>query len=318
MPSLGLRAALAAAATSAALALALAPPATAQRAEYAQVSSYIPARIDSSIGFIPSHGMNPADRPPSPTTVRLGGRTYRFVYQNSAVVWPGTGLILRTLARSSGYAAASSGAFVDRRLTVRNRRRLVVRADLGREADVVVVARGHPACATGLTRAQARGIARGTIQRWSEVVGLPPGQPDAIAVRVKTDGYGDMEPRWGVRDARRFAPGARGATDGGLGQAASGDPAVAGLTSWSRARGYASSVCALPINGVAPTDATVYELRYAAAYPITYVVARALERAPRKSRAMMKGFIDWLRGPQAAEQFRARGMMLTADGPPAP
>ena len=30
----------------------------------------------------------------------------------------------------------------------------------------------------------------------------------------------------------------------------------------------------------------------------------------------LTGFIDWLRGPEAAEQFRARGMMLTADGPP--
>jgi hypothetical protein len=316
MPSVPLRALLVAAATSAALALA--PPATAQRADYAQVSSYIPARIDSLIGFIPSHGMNPAGQPASPTTVQLGDRTYRFVYQNSAVVWPDTGLILRTLARSSGYAAASSGAFVDRRLTARNRRRLVVRADLGREADILVVARDHPACAAGLTRAQARGIARGTIQRWSEVVALPPGQPDVIALRVQTDAYGDMEPHWGVRDARRFAPGARGASDGGLGQAASRDLAVAGLTSWSRGRAYGSSVCVVPVNGVAPTDSTVYELRYPAAYPITYVVARALSRAPRKSRAMMKGFIDWLQGPQAAEQFRARGMMLTADGPPAP
>jgi hypothetical protein len=77
-------------------------------------------------------------------------------------------------------------------------------------------------------------------------------------------------------------------------------------------------VCAVPIAGVAPTDLAVYELRYAAAYPITYVVARALRRAPRQSRAKMKGFIDWLKGPQAAEQFRARGMMLTADGPPPP
>ena len=29
----------------------------------------------------------------------------------------------------------------------------------------------------------------------------------------------------------------------------------------------------------------------------------------------MKGFVDWLRGPDAAEQFRARGMMLVAETP---
>ena len=41
---------------------------------------------------------------------------------------------------------------------------------------------------------------------------------------------------WGFIKDRKFAKGERGATDGGLGQVASGDQAVAALTSWTRAR----------------------------------------------------------------------------------
>jgi hypothetical protein len=40
-------------------ALATSPATGAPRAEHAMVNSYIPARIDAMIGFIPSHGMNP-------------------------------------------------------------------------------------------------------------------------------------------------------------------------------------------------------------------------------------------------------------------
>ena len=57
----------------------------------------------------------------------------------------------------------------DARLTAKQRRRFVTVADLFREADVLVVARDHPACA-GITQAQALAIVRGGIKRWSEVV----------------------------------------------------------------------------------------------------------------------------------------------------
>ncbi len=78
-------------------ALAAAPAAAAPKPEYVSVNSYIPARIDATIGFIPSHGM-PPDRI---ARVRSGGRTFRFLYQNSAVVWPKTSMILSTLDHPS-------------------------------------------------------------------------------------------------------------------------------------------------------------------------------------------------------------------------
>ena len=316
MPTRRSRTALACFLAAAAVATVTVSPAAGKpRAQWASVNSYIPSRIDATIGFIPSHGMAPPNRAPHIATVRNGGRTFRFVYQNSAAVWPDTGLIVRTL--SGRYANSTAGGFVDRRLTAKQRRRLVVRVDLGRDADVVVVAAGHPACGAGLTVAQARGIARGAITRWSQVVALAPGAPDAIAVRVEQTSTGGKVPRWGVIEDRKFAKGTRAAADGGLGQVASGDQALAALTSWTRARAY-RGVCAVPIGGVAPTDASVFELRYPAAFPISYVAARRPFRSSTLSRAMMTGFVDWLRSGEAAALFRARGMMLVADGIPEP
>jgi hypothetical protein len=281
----------------------------APRAEYVSVNSYIPARIDARIGFIPSHGM-----PQTPVSVRYGGKSFRFLYQNSAVVWPHNELILSTLSKR--YASSVAGGFVDRRLTARQRKRLVVRLDLGRDADVLVVAKSHPACGAGLTTGQAADIARGKIERWSQVVSLPAGAPDTIAVRAESDSTGFKVPRWGLRASRDYAKGSAGAADGGLAQAARGDQAVAGLTSWSRARAYGAAVCSVPIAGIAPSDATVFALSYPAAYPISYVVPSKPFRPSKLSRAIMKGFVDWLGSADTAALFRARGMLLVTDGPP--
>jgi hypothetical protein len=288
-----------------------APPAQAQRTQSVGISSYIPIRIDHLIGFTPSHGMAANGAIPKPITVRMGGSTYRFVYMvNSAAVWPDSGMILRTLQRASGYAASASGAFVDRKLTASQRRRLQVRLDLGRDADVLAVAQGHPACTTGLTRDQARAIARGTIRDWS-AVGAGSGP---IALRLTATGSEGFEPRlgWKLKISEITDPpaGARATRDGGLGEAASGNMAIAAVTSWSRARRYASGVCVVSIGGVTPSDETVMALTYPEAYPISYVVSRRLSGAAKSSRAAMKGFVDWLGGPVATEQFRQRGMLL--------
>src|SRR5262249_30252437 len=134
--------------------------------------------------------------------------------------------------------------------------------DIGRDADVLVVNRDNPVCASGLTLAQARGIARGTITRWSQMATLPTGQPDAIVRHVRGDFY--AQPRFGVGLRPRHAvieP------DGGV-AAAYRDRAVVAVTSWSRVRAYTSSVCPVALDGVLPTDASVFARRYSQAYPI--------------------------------------------------
>ncbi len=167
------------------------------------------------------------------------------------------------------------GIFLDRRLTAAERRHVQVRADLGRDADVLVVGRGHPACASGVSRAAARGIAAGRTRTWS-AAGVPtPATGDAIALRrAGTGPERSVEPRFGA--GWRAPQGARATPDGGVSEAASGNLAIAAVTSWSRARAFQGTTCAVPVGGTAPSDASVRALAHPDAYPISFVTLRHL------------------------------------------
>src|SRR6185436_4166854 len=120
--------------------------------------------------------------------------------------------------------------------------------------------------------------------RWSEVTTLPAGQPDAIVRRASGfEVY--AQPRFGIEPV----PGKNVVSpDGGVVDAYR-NRAVAAITAWSRVRAY-QSVCAVPIDGVRPTDASVYDLRYRPAYPITYVMSRK-HRRDREGRAMVAAYV---------------------------
>ena len=146
-------------------ALLIAPAtASAQRVEDTFFNSFIPSRIDHTIGFVPTtFAIHPMGERVVPIKVRVGGRTHRYVFGNAAAsVGPSAGLILRNAIRMRRYPSPQ-GVFLDRRLTARERKYVQVRADLGRDADVLVVSRGHPACASGVSRSAVRGIAAGRI-----------------------------------------------------------------------------------------------------------------------------------------------------------
>jgi hypothetical protein len=297
-------------------ALLLAPAAaSAQRVEDTYFNSVIPSRVDHLIGFTPTtFAMYPRGQRVVPIEVRIGGRTYRYVFGNAtAAVGPSAGIYMRNMIRGRRYPSAQ-GIFLDRRLTAAERRHVQVRADLGRDADVLAVQRGHPACASGVSRAVARGIAAGTIRTWS-AAGVPtPASGDAIALRRAGAGIERaVEPRFGA--GGRLPNGARSAPDGGLSEAASGDLAVAAVTSWSRARAFQQTTCAVPVGGAAPTDASVRGLSHPDAYPISFVTLRRL----RTVRPIVAAFLKYLTGPQATTSFRQRGMLLlNATWPPVP
>jgi hypothetical protein len=208
------------------------------------------------------------------------------------------------------------GVFLDRRLTARERRYVQVRADLGRDADVLVVARTHPACASGVSRSAVRAIAAGRIRTWS-AAGVPvPASGDAIALRRAGTGIDrSVEPRFGAD--WRAPQGARAAGDGGVSEAASGDPAIAAVTSWSRARMYQGTTCVVPVDGSAPSDASVRALSHPDAYPISFVTLRRLGN--RGVRPIVAAFLKYLTGPRASASFRQRGMLLADEAwPPVP
>ncbi len=294
---------------AAAAALLLAPAAaSAQQVQSTFYNSVIPLRVDHLIGFTPTtFAIHPAGQRVVPIRVRVGGRSYRFVFDNAAaVVGPSASIYLRNMVRMRRFPSPQ-GVFLDRPLTATERRHLAVRADLGRDADVLAVAAGHPACASGVSRAVARGIAAGRIRTWSAAgVPAPPGG-NAIALRRAGDGVGGFaEPRFGA--PTRMPAGARAARDGGLAEAASGDLAVAAVTSWSRARAFATTTCAVPVGGSAPTDPSVRALTHPDAYPITFVTLKRLGLRPGVQ-PITTAFLSYLTGPRARESFRVRGML---------
>jgi hypothetical protein len=290
-------------------------PATAAEArpQSAFFNSVIPSRVDHLIGFTPTtFAIHPQGQRIVPISVRLGGRRYRYIFDNAAaVVGPSARLYMRNMIRNRRYPSPQ-GIFLDRKLTRIERRYVQVRLDLARDADVLAVARDHPACATGVSRAVARGIAAGTIRTWSAAgIPTPPGG-DSIALRragTGTDGF--VEPRFGA--GVRLPKGARAAYDGGLSQAASGNTAIAAVTSWSRARSFQASTCAVPVGGSAPTDASVRSLSHRDAYPISFVMLKRL----RDVRPIAAAFVKYLAGPRATDSFRKRGMLLVKDQWPA-
>jgi hypothetical protein len=298
------------------LAVLLIAPATADAAKVQDTffNSVIPSRVDHLIGFAPTtFGIHPRDEPLRPITVRVGGRTYRYIFGNAAaVVAASPNIFVRNMIRQRRYPSPQ-GVFLDRKLTAAERRHMVVRADLGRDADVLAVASGHPACTSGVSRAAARGIAKGTIRTWS-AAGVPtPSSGDTIALRRAGDGVErSSEPRFG---AGFLAPrSARITRDGGLSEAASGNQAIAAVTSWSRARSYGFSTCAVPVGGAAPDDASVRALTHTNAYPITFVTLKRL--TTRRDRAVLPitmAFLKWLTGPRGTSAFRDRGMLLVKD-----
>jgi hypothetical protein len=284
-----------------AVALVLTPAAASAPPVDAFFNSVIASRVDHTIGFTPTtFVIHPRGQKVVPITVSVGGRRYSYVFGNAAAVVGPPDIYLRNMIDGRRFPSPQ-GIFLDRKLTPAESRHVRVRLDLGRDADVLVVAREHPACAAGVTRAAAKGIAAGKIRTWAAAGVEGAG---AIALRRSGGSADAVEPRFGA--GWKLPRGARAAYDGGIGEAASGSLAVAAVTSWSRARAYQAVTCAVPIGGKAPSDATVRGLSHPDAYPISFVTLRQLKTAAPVTAA----FVKYLGSPRATAELRKRGMLL--------
>jgi hypothetical protein len=280
-----------------------------------QQNAHVADRFFGQIGFIPVAGIQPQRKR---TRYRSGATTYVVLWKNFLFNRDTTSALKAVHKDASVAGLPDDGVYTDRLLTSAEKRRFQVLVDLARDADVLVVHRDNPACAQGLSRAQARGIAAGTITRWSELGALPPGQPDAITRRVVGDpessgsfAYG--EPRLGLP---RKLPRAIVTAEGGLELIRSGNRGVASITSWSRVR-RSSAYCAVAIGGVTPTNRTVYDGSFPEAYPVQFVMHRKRSRRT-EDRLMVKEYVKFLKSEKAAVLFRATGVLLAAEPPPAP
>jgi hypothetical protein len=268
---------------------------------YHQVRALVPMRIHEQIGFVPITGMDYLGT----VKIRSGGYVYKGPFANVTASRLTTTQALKEVRRYG----TSHGVYTDRRLTSAERRSFQLAVDLGRDADVLVVKTGHPACA-GLTLAQVRSIAAGKTTRWSQV-GLSPSGSDQIALRHVVV-RGAFEPRFGVP---KKPAAAKGASDGGLADAGKSE-AVAAVTSWSRARNR-GDVCAVPIDGVTPSNVSVHGLAYKGAYPIGFAVPRKRSRDPLP-RTELALYLKFLKSERAAKMFRGLGLIMAKDDPGSP
>jgi ABC-type phosphate transport system substrate-binding protein len=254
-----------------------------------------------------------------PARIKVGGTTYVGPWNNATITRGSMSQALREL--KGRYARESVAIYSDRELTAAERGPFRVAAPLFRDADLLVLAAGHPACA-GLTMAQARGIAQGRITRWSQVV---PGAGGKIAVRYPArgetaelrfgTGYVPYRTSKGVRYRTSYAQGSRGAADGGVSRAAAGDMTVAAITSWSAVRGTAAATCTVPLGGVEPTASSVAALRFPGAYPVDVIVRRRIRDAHQ--REIVRRFGAYMRSAKVRDQLRSRGLLVAGDPPPA-
>ena len=101
--------------------LLLAPAsASAAKAEDTFFNSVIPSRVDHLIGFTPTtFAIHPQGERVRPITVRVGGRTHRYIFGNAAaVVGPSAGIFMRNMIKGRRYPSPQ-GIFLDRKLTAK-------------------------------------------------------------------------------------------------------------------------------------------------------------------------------------------------------
>ena len=266
-----------------------------------QVQADIPSRIDRNIGFIP---VNTMGRLPMFRVYVGGGQYVRGPWVNFTRTLSTESESLR-LTRQGGIG---QGTFSERRLTRSERRQFVQVSDFARDADVMVVQSGHPACA-GLTLAQVRSIATGKTTKWSQVAAAASGAADTIALRHTRFSAGTIEPRFGAS----FKPRAgKTAADGGVAEAAR-NGSVAAVTAWSRVR-FRRDVCAIPIGGVTPTDVTVHNLTFPGAYPIGFVAPKKVMRDRYKGK-LVRLLVKFFESERAAKLLRGTGLLMKKDKP---
>lgn len=169
-----------------------------------------------------------------------------------------------------------SGVFVDRRLRPGEARRWKAKP-VWIDGDVLLVNPANPLCAGGATL--------GAVRERLKTAATGP-------LLVPTGLFGaeeqlfDLHPPAGRESG--YAPVAKAVAEWQAISAVASDPAAIAAVAWSAARGRleGGSVCAVPLDGVAPTEATLRDGTYPATVPVSF----AWDRKPRFGRPSFPGF----------------------------
>jgi hypothetical protein len=183
-----------------------------------------------------------------------------------------TAKVLKTAHRTG----LPSGVFVDRRLRPGEARRWKAKL-VWIDGDVLLVNPANPLCTGGTTLAAVR-----------ERLKAAPGGPLFVPAGLfgAEEQLFDLHPPKGRESG--YAPAAKAVAEWNAIASVASDPSAIAAVAWSAARSRLESggVCAVPLDGVAPTEATLRD----GSYPATVPVSFAWNRKPRFGRTDFPGF----------------------------
>ena len=252
-------------------------------AEFVQMTIVVPARLDNEAAWMHRalEPLNKAGQPKLDYMTVQGKRTPIF-WTNAGLGTTTTDDILRYSARPYGGPYGRNALMVDRKLTPAEQRLFSV-VPLWTDADVLLVEPDSALCATGLTIQRARALLRGKDRGLRITAALGRGGSARPSF--------DVFPPKSIRTARETS---LVASPVGPGEAAAVGFQLA------RPAIEAGTACAAPINGIAPTVATVRSGRYPVSRPVGFAFNKAVYRSGNVGvygNAIRTRFLQHARGP---------------------
>jgi hypothetical protein len=234
-------------------------PATAKTVtDFWQVSVQMPPQLWDDAASLPR-----AVGPDLDTFTKRGVK-YRIQWTNAAI----RQLPKYMLRQQGGRTGATTAGLYDRALSKKQLRKYGLKQRLlWLDADILVAAAASPVCA-GITSAQVEGVLDGSISDWRQVLpGWSQDTDSSVALRVATAYDGSLRWHFG---RNRFAPGTQRTTDGGTLSVSQG---TVGIQKLSYAAKYlnGAGLCAVPVDGVTPSEQTTRDRTYAHSYGVYYV-----------------------------------------------
>ncbi len=226
--------------------------------------------------------------------LKVGRTARRGIWQNYTFSHPTT---KQALKQAGEKDQPQDAALSDRRLNRRESKRLRQRP-LWVDADVLLVDPRNPACTSGLSSTAVREILAGSRADWGSLVpagSWPIGAPTAIRPYVAAwDDFGSPEaqPLFGMR---RIGGSTRVVVESSAVAAAASNISAAVAAKYSALR-FRPGACAVPVDGVAPTDATVRAGTYPFSATVYWVTKKNRPRSFRVYQAAEKAFAKRLFG----------------------
>lgn len=193
-----------------------------------------------------------------------GSTTYRIQWTNASIRQ-----LPKYMLRQQGVRrGVTTAGLYDQALSVQQlRKHRLKQRLLWLDSDILIAAAGSQAC-TGVSSAQLDGILSGTITDWRQAFpDWPQAMDPQVVLRVATSA--DGQPRWHFgRNA--FGAAVQSTTDAGTLAVTAGAVAVQKLSYASKYLASAG-LCAVPVNGITPTEQTTRDRTYPNSYGVYYV-----------------------------------------------